>query len=231
MKPFVFQQFEIEQSPEVFRVGTDGVLLGALASVQEAGAVLEVGSGTGLISLMLAQRNLEARILALDISAEASELSGRNFQASPFAERMSAECCDFKTFSGRKDWDLIVCNPPYFEPNHSVKDVVARQKTELDFSELISKTVEVLSVRGIFSVIIPFQDAESFVAQCAQVGLRLFRRIEISGIEGGLVKRCVLEFSKTDCLFCGSHFAIEKSPRKYSDFYLELTREFHVFGS
>lgn len=229
MKPFLFQQFNIQQSPDVFRIGTDGVLLGALASVQSARNILEVGSGTGLISLMLAQRNPRAGIVSVDISPEASRLSGENFKSSPFHSRLSAICIDYKDFCTESRFDLVVCNPPYFEPNESVKDVVARQKRTLDFTFLISKSATLLSPEGVFSVIIPVQDAEKFVEECEHSGLLLFRKIEISGIEGGPVRRCILEFSKALFPFSRMAFAIEKSPRKYSDLYLELTREFHVF--
>ena len=89
MKDFVFQQFAIQQSKEVFRVGTDGVLLGALVNLQNAQNILEVGTGTGLISLMMAQRNSSAKILALDINEEAVGVSQTNFNNSPFNERLT----------------------------------------------------------------------------------------------------------------------------------------------
>ncbi|MDO5616038.1 MAG: methyltransferase domain-containing protein, partial [Cruoricaptor ignavus] len=98
MKAFRFQQFEIKQSPNVFRVGTDGVLLGAMCDISGAKNILEIGTGTGLISLMLAQRNRKAEILAIDINPEAVILAKENFAQSPFSERMKVELADFKTF-------------------------------------------------------------------------------------------------------------------------------------
>ena len=88
MKPFRFQQFSIQQSKNVFRVGTDGVLLGALCSLSSPNNILEVGTGSGLISLMLAQRESSAEILAIDINSEAIELAGINFKNSPFSDRL-----------------------------------------------------------------------------------------------------------------------------------------------
>lgn len=88
MKPFRFQQFEIHQSSDVFRVGTDAVLIGALSNVVNAKQILEVGTGTGIISLMLAQRNANANILALDINAEAVKISQNNFSNSPFSDKI-----------------------------------------------------------------------------------------------------------------------------------------------
>ena len=109
-------------------MGTDGVLLGAMCSVENAKNILEVGAGTGLVSLMLAQRNSNAEILAIDIDKNAVKLAEKNFRNSSFSERLRILNQDFKNFNGEEKFDLIVSNPPYFEENNSEKDVVARQK-------------------------------------------------------------------------------------------------------
>ena len=156
MKPFHFHRFSIAQSQEVFRVGTDGVLLGTLATCIEAQNILEVGTGTGLISLMLAQRNSNAQILALDIDEKATELSRENFKNSPFSERLTSINQDFKAFETQQKFDLIVCNPPYFEKmESSQKDVLARQQVELNFEQLIGKSVDILAFEGVFCIFIP----------------------------------------------------------------------------
>lgn len=229
MKPFVFQKFQISQSKNVFRVGTDGVLLGALASVKNSEKVLEVGTGTGLVSLMLAQRNPNAKILALDISEEAAQLSGNNFRESVFNSRISAIHQDFKNFETEEKFDFIVSNPPYFEENNSEKDKIARQKTELNFSELIQKSSELISENGAFSVIIPSDSTEFFISESLRFQLKLVRKINVFGILGGTLRRNILEFSKTDFPLEIIDFNIEKSPRNYSDQYLELTKDFHIF--
>ncbi|WP_241331167.1 tRNA1(Val) (adenine(37)-N6)-methyltransferase [Chryseobacterium arthrosphaerae] len=229
MKPFTFKQFEIQQSRDVFRVGTDGVLLGALAAVESAVRVLEIGTGTGLISLMLAQRNPQADFLGLDISADAAALTALNFENAPFRERMKNIHQDFKTFETEEKFDLIVSNPPYFEESGSEKDKIARQTVELNFMQLISKSAQVLSEGGILSVIIPVEAGEVFISIAGENKLFLSRKVNIKGIEGAKVKRLVLEFSLTEKQLNESEFIIEKSPRIYSDQYLELTKEFHVF--
>lgn len=231
MKPFRFQQFEVTQSSKVFRVGTDGVLLGAMCSVENAETVLEVGSGSGIISLMIAQRNPNAKISAIDLSKEAALLSKGNFQNSKFSERMNAFQGDFKNYHSEEKFDFIVCNPPYFEENESVKDVLARQKVELQFEELISKSAKHLSENGTFSVIIPSDAAEDFILFSNKCNLHLIKKVNIFGIEGGVLKRNVLEFSLIPKDLVQENFVIEKSPRKYSDEYLELTKDFHVFHS
>jgi len=229
VKPFTFKQFEIQQSKDVFRVGTDGVLLGALADVELASRVLEVGTGTGLISLMLAQRNSHAEFLGLDINEDAAQLARLNFENSPFRIRLKNSYQDFKTFETSDRFDLIVSNPPYFEESGSEKDKIARQTVELNFSQLIIRAAELLSGSGIFSVIIPVEAGEIFVSIGKENNLYLKRKINIKGIEGSKTKRLILEFSSEAKEVDESDFIIEKSPRQYSDPYLELTKEFHVF--
>ncbi len=229
MKPFTFRHFEIQQSKNVFRVGTDGVLLGSLATVSHASAILEIGTGTGLISLMLAQRNSEARFLGIDINEEAAALTRLNFENSSFAPRLRNIHQDFKSFSTYEKFDLIVSNPPYFEISDSEKDKIARQTVELNFQQLISKSAELLSEKGILSVIIPAEAGGGFIKTAKSHGLILIRKINIKGIETASVKRLILEFSLSEQPISESEFIIEKSPRQYSDPYLELTKEFHVF--
>ena len=230
MKPFRFQKFDIIQHENVFRVGTDGVLLGALCQVENAQKILEVGTGTGLISLMLAQRNANAEITALDLNEDAVKLAQENFKNSPFSERLQVFHQDFKIFESQKEYDFVVCNPPFFEKNNSVKDILARQQVELTFRSLIEKASKILSSEGIFSVIIPSESVQEFENLAEDFDLYLVRKVNIFGIENGALKRNVLEFSKKKSALETLDFTIEKSPRKYSDQYLELTKEFHVFG-
>lgn len=231
MKSFKFKQFEIKQSEKVFRVGTDGVLLGAMADVGNALKVLEIGTGTGLISLMLAQRNSKAEFLGIDISEEASNLTKLNFENSVFSSRLKNILQDFKTFKNENKFDLIVSNPPYFEETNSEKDKIARQTVELNFRQLISKSSQLLSENGVFSVIIPAEAGRDFIAIAKENQLFLNRKINIKGIESSKIKRLIFEFSLNEKATEESEFIIEKSPRKYSDQYLELTKEFHIFKS
>ncbi|MDY0932182.1 tRNA1(Val) (adenine(37)-N6)-methyltransferase [Chryseobacterium sp. CFBP8996] len=229
MKSFKFKQFEIQQSKNVFRVGTDGVLLGSLANIDNASKVLEVGTGTGLVSLMLAQRNSYAEFLGIDINEEAVSLTRSNFENSPFQLRLKNSHQDFKNFESDEKFDLIVSNPPYFEESDSEKDKLARQTVELNFLQLISKSSKLLSENGILSVIIPFEAGGDFTKIALKNQLFVSRKINIKGIENSKVKRLILEFSLMKKEVEESEFIIEKSPRQYSDQYLELTKEFHAF--
>ena len=229
MKPFQFKNFSINQSIKVFRVGTDGVLLGALSGVENVQTILEVGTGTGLISLMLAQRNLDAQILALDINEEAINLAGENFRNSPFGERLSVELHDFKDFKTQQRFDLIISNPPYFKENSSDKDILARQQTELSFENLIEKSAEILSEKGRLAVIIPFESGAYFEEISLKNKLYLSRKVQIFGIKNSAPKRWILEFGLNQKEILEEEFTIEKFPRVYSDEYLELTKDFHHF--
>lgn len=232
MKVFDFQKFSILQGKEVFRVGTDGVLLGTLANCSKAKNILEVGTGTGIISLMLAQRNEIAQILALDISKKAINLAKTNFENSPFKNRLKTNYIDFKIFNSNEKFDLIVSNPPYFEPTKlSQKDLLARQQVELNFTQLIENSVKFLSQNGIFSVIIPKESKKLFVDLCQEKGLFLIRKVEIQGNEDSPIKRCVLEFCFQDKETKMEKLVLEVSPRCYSAQYLELTKDFHIFKS
>ena len=229
MKPFQFKEFEILQSKKVFRVGTDGVLLGSLCSVLNAEKALEIGTGTGLISLMVAQRNRMTTILAIDIDPDAVKLANENFSNSPFRERIKAVNQDLKTWEINEKFDFIFSNPPYFEENPSQKDILARQQTELSFQNLIEKSSKILTENGLFSVIIPDDAANDFIKIGWENRLYLNRKINISGIKNAEAKRCVLEFGFKEKKPTETDFFIEKSPRKYSDEYLELTKDFHLF--
>jgi len=230
MKPFRFQQFEVQQSSEVFRVGTDAVLLGILSSVHQAREILEVGTGTGIVALMLAQRNPEANILGIDINSEAVQISQNNFYNSPFSDKIKSQLQDFKNFETDEKFDLIVSNPPYFETNSSEKDILARQRLELDFSDLIQNASQLLSDEGLFSVIIPIDSEKQFTKICSDNLLCLQRKVIIKGINTSKPKRVVLEYSFQKSEVTEEYFVIEKSPRVYSDEYLELTKDFHIFN-
>lgn len=230
MKPFQFQKFTILQDESVFRVGTDGVLLGAFCDVSKARNILEIGTGTGLISLMMAQRNSSAEILAIDINEVSVKLASENFNNSPFAENLKTELKDFKNFETEHQFDLVVCNPPFFEENNSEKDVLARQQVELNFKNLIEKSSEIITENGVLSIIIPSESALEIESLAKEFNFHLIRKINIYGIEGGNLKRNILEFSFAQKPLITTDFTIEKAPRKYSEQYLELTKEFHVFG-
>ncbi|MFL1603399.1 methyltransferase [Riemerella anatipestifer] len=231
LKPFRFKNFSIKQNSSVFRVGTDAVLLGALATVDNIKTALEVGCGTGIISLMIAQRNPNCSIIAIDIDENASNLAQENFDNSVYQERLKSININFKEYQPNQKFELIFSNPPYFETNTSDKDKIARQRLTLDFEDLIRKSSQFLSKDGLFAVIIPSEYESLFIETCKTHSLFLQRRINIKGIEHNPKKRVILEFSFSKNEAKDEDFIIEKSPRQYSDQYLEATKDFHIFNS
>ncbi len=232
MKPFRLKKFSLVQSQQVFRVGTDAVLLGVLCDTSSKKQALEVGSGTGIISLMLAQRNQDLKITALDINADAVQLSRLNFDNSIFSSRLSVQHADFPNWESPQKYDLIVSNPPYFLDNQTdAKDYIARHQAALTYQQLINKTAELLQLTGVFSCIIPFSDKDWLVGIAEKQLLFLQREVLIKGNPKSEFKRVVLEFSfEKKALVCET-LVIEKKPRVFSEDYLFLTKDFHVFGA
>lgn len=229
MKDFQFQEFCIKQNKNVFRVGTDAVLLGALSYPSLPKKALEIGTGTGIISLMLAQRFPEINILAIDINPIAIEIASENFSKSKFHTQLKTALIHFQHLDETEKFDFIFCNPPYFENNSSDKDKIARQQCELTFDDLIEKTSALLSKEGSFSLIIPHESSNFVINLTQKHQLNLIRKIDIFGIRNGKIKRNILEFSFKNQELKQEKFVVEDSPRRYSKEYLDATKSFHVF--
>lgn len=155
---FYFKDFKVKQRPGVFKIGTDGVIAGLLAECESNQRILEVGTGTGLISLLLANRYPDVSIVAIDLQKEAADLAGENFADSPFASRLTALQADFLEFQSIEPFDLIISNPPYFLPNQQTPDKkrqIARQTTHLSAEHLLNKAPLLLTESGRLSIIAP----------------------------------------------------------------------------
>lgn len=166
---FQFKQFTVWHQHCAMKVGTDGVLAGALTPVEGARHILDVGTGSGLIALMLAQRCPEAQISAIEIDDEAAAQASDNFAASPWAERIQLVHADFNDFSSDKKFDLIVSNPPYFTDalkNPDPQRTVARHNDTLNYHQLFLGSRQLLQPQGICCVIIP-AESETFVNEMA----------------------------------------------------------------
>lgn len=195
------------------KVGTDGALLGAWADVKSTrrqphkpAHILDVGTGTGLIALMAAQRNPDARILAIDIDPDAVRQAQENVGASPFARRIVVRQADFRESAllhDEKDgalFDAILCNPPYFENALRSPDAsrsTARHSDTLTLDDLALSASSLLSPSGTLSVILPFERRRDMTAACATRGLRLTRETHVRTLPDKPPKRVLLEFSTT----------------------------------
>jgi len=193
---FRFRQFEIFHDRCAMKVGTDGVLLGAWVSTDNAKRILDVGSGSGLITLILAQRST-AFVKGIELDTAAAKQASENANNSPWADRIQIDTVDFKDFAN-ESYDLIVSNPPFFRG--SLKAPVkernqARHTDTLSYETLIRKSAQLLSTNGRFVVILPFECSEDFEGLCWAHKLYLSKKCEVSSIEGHAPKRVLLEFS------------------------------------
>ena len=229
-KPFQFKQFSIFQDQTAMKVGTDGVLLGAWANVVGQN-VLDIGTGTGLISLMIAQRFPKVNIDALEIDIDAFLQAKENFGNSKFNNRLSLFHTSLQNYNSTKKYDLIVSNPPFFTVNDLVSfdsRKQARQQETLTFSDLISKTSQLLDQNGLASFIIPYDQMDDFCATASQNELKLGRVVYIKGNEQSAIKRVLLEFSFQEKQLQESHLIIELGRHQYTQDYINLTKEFYL---
>ena len=228
---FRFKQFEVQQQRSAMKVGTDGVLIGAWASVRPADrAVLDIGTGTGLIALMLAQRNTEAKVVGVEIDADSAAQARENVEQSPWSERIEIAECAVQEFATEQKFDLIVSNPPFFVDSLKCPDESrskARHTDTLSFADLMRAVTRLLAPDGRFAVIVPAEAAMSVVAAG---NLHLVRRCDVRTKPKGQPKRVMLEFSLR---FEGAALREELTIGDgtnggYSAEYKALTRDFYL---
>jgi|SRR5690554_6925535 len=216
------------------KIGTDGVLLGAWVSIQNNPfSILDIGAGTGIIALQLAQRSNAEMIDALEIDENAYEQCVDNFENSPWGDRLFCYHASLEEFVEEFDdkYDVIISNPPFYSedyksPNES-RDV-ARFNDALPFDELIESASQLLSNQGIFAVIIPRKEEEKLMKMAAEVNLFLNRICRVRGNETSEEIRSMLEFSfeKTSILI--ENLTIEMSRHDYTEEYKNLVKDFYL---
>jgi len=211
------------------KVGTDGVLLGSWATCKQANTILDIGCGTGLITLMLAQRNLKSNIAGIEIDAIASQEAQLNVGNSDWRERIRIEHTSFQKFKPETQFDLIVSNPPFFAKNKA-KDrrATARHTNSLSFEELIQSATNLLAEKGIFSVIIPKGVEECFCKIATSHNLYCNRVCNVKGNDKVDVKRVMLEFSFNKAKPITEHLTIETARHQYTDAYIQLCKDFYL---
>ncbi len=238
---FQFKQFLVKQGRSAFKVGTDGVLLGAWASVENAGSILDVGTGTGLIALMLAQRTAASivdtgiHIVALEIDKESCEQAMDNVRMSPWNQRIKVINRSFQDYCETEHtmFDLIVSNPPFFsdsrKPDKPGKEI-SRHDTLLGLGEMVSGVGKLLTPEGKFCVILPVEESNKLQKLAGENGLHLYRICRVSPNTNLPVKRNLLEFRRKPVESIEeSEMAIERDRRHdYTDAYRELTQDFYL---
>lgn len=214
------------------KVGTDGVLLGAWGNVAGC-SILDIGSGTGLIALMAAQRNPEASVLGIDTCDEAVLQARENIEGSPFSRRVRCELQDVMTFRPSERFDSILCNPPFFTEDTLPGDTaraLARNNKSMPFRELVPKVASLLSERGTFSLIVPAAFAQEITGLCLAEGLYLGRRCQVRTTERKPPRRTLLAFTRQPAAdICQStEMCLMAKDGTRSHEYHELTKDFYV---
>jgi len=233
-KPFKFKEFSVYQDRCAMKIGTDGVLLGAWTNISNSPeSVLDIGAGTGIIGLMMAQRSSAESIDAIEIDEDAFEQCVENFEASPWADRLFCYHASLNEFLDEVDdkYDLIISNPPFYSEEFSSGDSArdqARQNSSLPFNLLLKGVSELLSENGIFALVIPFKEEMRVQKEALKFGLYPLRLLHVKGHPASEIKRSLMEFhlKKTDVLI--SELIIEKSRHEYTEEYIQLTQEFYL---
>ena len=241
MNPFKFKQFSINQDKCAMKIGTDGVLLGSWASVYEnTYSILDIGAGTGVIALMLAQRSIAENIEAIELDDDAFEQCTENFEASDWADRLFCFHAGFDEFvdeytSEEPDemelYDLIVSNPPFYTEEVFSGDLArdnARQNTSLPFDELVSGVAKLLAKQGSFATIIPFKEEKQFIQLADKNQLYPNRITRVRGTANTEIKRSLLEFTFVKKEIITTELVIEKERNVYTQDYINLTKDFYL---
>lgn len=213
------------------KVGTDGTLLGAWVNANNPQQILDIGTGTGLIAMMLAQRFQNAQIKAIEIDPDASQQAAENFQNTPWSDRLSVEQTSLQTFQHSPSFDLIVSNPPYFENNlksNNKKRTQARHTDTLSFETLIEFSSKLLNKNGRLSIIIPSKSKPKIKKIAKNHQLHLNRLCWVKGIEKTAIKRAVLQFSFNKKPLEEKTLIVEKERHIYTDEYINLCKDFYL---
>ncbi len=234
---FEFKRFRVEQSRCAMKVGTDGTLLGAWANGGDN--ILDIGTGTGLVALMMAQRFPSASVTAVEIDKEACVQAADNFSASPFSGRVVLEESSIQVFTDKNSsadipmkYDAIVCNPPYFVNSMNCSDsqrTLARHTASLSFDELFRCVSSLLSDNGEFSAVIPADAFGVFDGAARMEGMRCIRKCGIKTVPRKEPRRCLVAFSKDmNRPYEESVECLAEADGSRSEWYSRLTADFYV---
>ncbi len=231
---FKFKQFSIHQDKCAMKVGTDGVLLGAWATTKHnPNSILDIGAGTGLIALMLAQRSHAETIDALEIDDKAYEQCVSNFESSPWGDRLFCYHASLIEFIEEIEdsYDLIVSNPPFYSEDYksdSLERDMARFNDAMPFEHLVVAAAKFLSEDGKFVVIVPRKEEEHFINIASQVNIFTNKILHVQGAKETPVIRSLIEFSFTKTPIEESNLTIEISRHNYTEEYKDLTKDFYL---
>lgn len=232
---FSFKKFAVNQDRCAMKIGTDGVLLGAWTPIENnPNSILDIGTGTGIIALMLAQRSHAEQIDALEIDEEAYEQSVDNFENSPWSDRLFCFHAGLDEFveEPEDEYDLIVSNPPFYNEDYKTECKqrdMARFQDAMPFEDLIEAAALLLSENGIFALIIPSKEEEKFLALAKECELFPLKITRVKGTPTTEIKRSLLAFSRNEISsFVVDELIIETARHLYTEEYIKLTKEFYL---
>jgi len=234
MKPFKFKQFTIQQDRSAMKIGTDGVLLGAWVPIEASvNSILDIGTGTGVIALMMAQRSGAEVIDALEIDSDAYEQAVENFENSVWGDRLFCYHASFQEFFEEieEQFDLIISNPPFYSEDYktlSKSRDTARFQDALPFEHLLYGVSKLLSEQGKFAVIVPKKEEKNIIEIGRQVHLYPQKIVGVKGNPTSEVKRSMILFThkQEDCAI--EELVIENKRHVYTQEYINLTKDFYL---
>ncbi len=229
---FRFKQFEVDQGNCAMKINTDGVIIGAMAYQERAARILDVGSGTGVIALMLAQRHPHALLDAVEIDKEAHVQAAYNFRQSIFADRLRSIHSDFRDFHPDASYDLIVSNPPFYTKslhNPDPRKKLAKHTDFLFFEGLLDFVARHLSLSGEFHCILPVALAEEILSEMlSKRKLYLQRRVNISSYPDADPIRSLLVIGKETCVVEYDTLIIYERPTEHTEDYKNLLKPYFL---
>lgn len=234
-KAFQFKQFKIEQDKCAMKIGTDGVLLGAWASLEnQPFSILDIGAGTGVIALMLAQRSFSELIDALEIEENAYEQCVDNFENSDWGDRLfcyHAALDEFAEEMEGETYDLIISNPPFYDENFTSTEEnrnLARFTEALPFEDLVKYSAQLLAEKGKFCTIIPHKNEEEFIQLASKEKLFPQKITRVRGHKNSPIKRSLLQFGFEQTTLETSELIIEIERHIYTEDYKNLVKDFYL---
>lgn len=227
---FKFKNFNLTQSDSLHKIGTDAMVLGASVDCANPKSILDVGTGCGILALMLAQSFPKAKIVGVDIDDNAISLANSNFQNAPFHNNFSAERFDFLNYNPSIHFDLIVSNPPYFNsnmPSILQQRNIARHEDSMNLVQLINHSEELLNEDGELWIIVPYERTEELIALKNRLNLKLFHRIQIYGKPNRHVRDVLVFSAKQKSEILPTELTIRDNDGKYTQQYIDLTKPYH----
>ncbi len=232
---FRFKQFSVKQDQSAMKIGTDAVLLGAWCPIDNnPNSVLDVGAGTGILSLMLAQRSNAQQIDAIEIEENAYEECVFNFENALWSDRLFCFHAGLDEFvdDPEDEYDLIISNPPFYSEDYKTDNShrdLARFQDALPFEDLVEAADLLLSENGIFAVVIPFKEEERFIDLCANVELFPIKVTRVKGSHTTPIVRSLLAFKRYELsVLTADELVVEINRHEYTNEYINLTKEFYL---